>query len=52
MKQFQKFINDKERVCDNPECQTIIPVGDYIVKQVRSKYFGGDKYFHERCKPR
>lgn len=47
---LQKFLNDKDRVCDKAECQTLIQIGEYAVKQIRK--LGSNKYFHERCRPR
>ena len=47
MAKLQRFINDTERVCDNPECQKIIPIGGKAVKKIYR--LRQPDYFHEKC---
>lgn len=50
MKKLMEFTNDKERVCDKGECQSIIKIGDKAVVQYR--IIGGNKYYHKGCAPK
>jgi len=52
MPKYQQFINDRHSlVCEKPECQSLIDIGEKTVKELHAKVFGGDKYFHFRCRP-
>jgi len=52
MSKYQQFINDRTSlVCDKPECQTRIEIGEMTVKELRPRVFGGDKFYHWKCRP-
>jgi hypothetical protein len=52
MPKYQQFINDRTSlVCDKPECQTRIEIGEMTVKELRPRVFGGDKFYHWKCRP-
>jgi hypothetical protein len=44
---YSIFRNDTEHVCDNPECETLIEIGESTIK--KAYLFKEPDYFHERC---